>query len=51
MMSDIVKDMIIFIENKEREMQVDIQDNNTKTKNSVVNSILEKLDEEFNNEN
>ena len=46
-MSDIVKDMIDYIEEKEREVQVIAQENSSKVKNDVVNGILNKLDEEF----
>lgn len=54
-MSDqkIVDDMIVFIEDLEKDLQASkmTSDARTSGRTEVVNSILEKLDEEYNNEN
>ena len=49
----IIDDMIVFIENLEKDLQASkmTSDARTNGRTEVVNSILEKLDEEYNNEN
>lgn len=49
-MNDITKHMIDFIEEKEKDAQLEKQENNSKLKNSIVSSILKELDEEIHNE-
>ena len=48
---EIVKKMIDFIENEERNLQASKMTNDNKAKTDVVNSILDELEREMNDEN
>lgn len=48
---EIVKKLINFIENEERNLQAAKMANDNKLKTDVVNSILNELEREMNNEN
>lgn len=47
----IVQHMVDFIENKEKELQADKLNTDTKAKKGIVQSILDELDSEVKNEN
>lgn len=47
----IIKKMIIFIEQKEHELQANRMSADNHVKNDVVKSILDKLESEMTNEN
>lgn len=47
----IVENMITFIEKEERNLQASKIANDTKAKSDIVNSILDELEREINNEN
>lgn len=46
----IVKHMIDYIENKERQLQIDKLSNDQQAKNSIVKSILDELERNTKNE-
>lgn len=48
---EIVKSMIEFIENEERNLQASKMANDNKAKTDIVNSVLEELEREINDEN
>lgn len=48
---ELVKNMIDFIETEERNLQASKMANDNKAKTDVVNSILDELEREMNNEN
>lgn len=48
---EIVKNLIDFIEKEERNLQASKMANDNKAKTDVVNSILDELEREINNEN
>ncbi|WP_158523399.1 hypothetical protein [Clostridium taeniosporum] len=48
---EVVKKMIDFIEEKERQLQVAKFVNNSRAKSDIVNSIIFQLDREVNDEN
>lgn len=48
---EIVKSMIEFIENEERNLQASKMANDNKAKTDIVNSVLEELEREISNEN
>lgn len=48
--NDVVKIMIEFIEDKERQLQAEKFSSDSQAKNDVVKSILDKLDKEIKNE-
>ena len=48
---EIIENMISFIEKEERNLQASKMVNDTKTKTDIVNSILDELEREINNEN
>lgn len=48
---EIVKNMIEFIENEERNLQASKMANDNKVKTDIVNSVLEELEREINDEN
>ncbi len=48
---EIVENMISFIEKEERNLQASKMANDTKFKNDIVNSILDELEREINDEN
>lgn len=47
----IVKNLISFIETKERELQINKMTNDSQAKNDIVKSILDKLESEITSEN
>lgn len=47
----IVKNLISFIETKERELQINKMTNDSQAKNDIVKSILDELESEVANEN
>lgn len=48
---EIVKNMIEFIEDEERNLQASKMTNDNKVKTDIVNSVLEELEREINDEN
>ena len=48
---EIIKNMIEFIENEERNLQASKMTNDNKAKKDIVNSVLEELECEINDEN
>lgn len=48
---EIVKNMIEFIENEERNLQASKIVNDNRAKTDIVNSVLEELEREINDEN
>lgn len=48
---EIVKSMIEFIENEERNLQASKMTNDNKVKTDIVNSVLVELEREINDEN
>lgn len=48
---EIIENMISFIEKEERNLQASKMANDTKAKTDIVNSILEELEREVNDEN
>lgn len=48
---EIVENMISFIEKEERNLQASKMANDTKLKTDIVNSILDELEREINDEN
>lgn len=48
---EIVKNIIEFIEDEERNLQASKIANDNKAKTDIVNSVLEELEREINNEN
>ncbi len=48
---EIVKSMIEFIENEERNLQASKMANDNKAKTDIVNSVLEELEREISDEN
>ena len=48
---EIVKSMIEFIENEERDLQASKMANDNKAKTDIVNSVLEELEREISDEN
>lgn len=48
---DIVKNMIEFIENKERELQANKMNSESHVKSDIVKQIMDELERETNNEN
>jgi hypothetical protein len=48
---EIVENMISFIEKEERNLQASKMANDTKFKTDIVNSILDELEREINDEN
>lgn len=48
---EIVKSMIEFIENEERNLQASKMANENKAKTDIVNSVLEELEREISDEN
>ena len=49
--NDIIQNMVKFIEDKEKSLQASKLSTDTQAKTDVVKSILNKLDEEIENEN
>lgn len=48
---EIIENMISFIEKEERDLQASKMANDTKAKTDIVNSILDELEREVNDEN
>jgi len=48
---EIIENMISFIEKEERNLQASKMVNDTKAKTDIVNSILDELEREINDEN
>lgn len=48
---EIVKNIIEFIEDEERNLQTSKMANDNKVKTDIVNSVLEELEREINDEN
>lgn len=48
---EIVKNIIEFIEDEERNLQASKMTNDNKVKTDIVNSVLEELEREINDEN
>ena len=49
--NDVIQNMVKFIEDKEKSLQASKLSTDTQAKTDVVKSILNKLDEEIENEN
>ena len=49
--NDVIQNMVKFIEDKEKSFQASKLSTDTQAKTDVVKSILDKLDEEIENEN
>lgn len=49
--TDIVQNMIRFIEEKERQLQTDKLSNESQVKNDIVKAIMDELEKEVKNEN
>lgn len=49
--NDVIQNMVKFIEDKEKSLQASKLSTDTQAKTDVVKSILDKLDEEIENEN